>query len=40
MDSAPSSIPPLVAIVTPVFNGEKYLAEAMQCVQALTYPKP
>jgi len=38
MDSAPSSSPPLVAIVTPVYNGEKYLAETMECVQALTYP--
>jgi glycosyltransferase involved in cell wall biosynthesis len=30
---------PLVAIVTPVYNGEKYLAETMACVQALDYPK-
>lgn len=38
MDSAPSSSPPLVAIVTPVYNGEKYLTETMECVQALAYP--
>jgi glycosyltransferase involved in cell wall biosynthesis len=30
--------PPLVAIVTPVFNGAKYLAETMKCVQELAYP--
>ncbi len=30
--------PPLVAIVTPVYNGGKYLAETMACVQAQTYP--
>lgn len=30
---------PLVAIVTPVFNGAAYLAEAMDCVQALEYPR-
>jgi glycosyltransferase involved in cell wall biosynthesis len=30
---------PLVAIVTPVYNGEKYLAETMDCVQALDYPR-
>ncbi len=29
---------PLVAIVTPVFNGARYLAETMECVQALDYP--
>jgi glycosyltransferase involved in cell wall biosynthesis len=29
---------PLVAIVTPVFNGEKFLAETMECVQSLNYP--
>lgn len=29
---------PLVAIVTPVYNGERYLAEAMESVQAQTYP--
>jgi glycosyltransferase involved in cell wall biosynthesis len=29
---------PLVAIATPVYNGEKYLAETMQCVQSQTYP--
>jgi|EndMetStandDraft_7_1072992.scaffolds.fasta_scaffold39288_2 glycosyltransferase involved in cell wall biosynthesis len=29
---------PLVAIVTPVFNGGKYLVETMECVQALSYP--
>jgi glycosyltransferase involved in cell wall biosynthesis len=29
---------PLVAILTPVYNGEKYLHEAMQCVQESDYP--
>ena len=29
---------PLVAVVTPVFNGEEYLAAAMESVQALDYP--
>jgi glycosyltransferase involved in cell wall biosynthesis len=29
---------PLVAIVTPVYNGAKYLAETMDCVQLLDYP--
>lgn len=29
---------PLVAIVTPVFNGEEFLAAAMESVQALDYP--
>jgi glycosyltransferase involved in cell wall biosynthesis len=29
---------PLVAIVTPVFNGGKFLAETMECVQSLRYP--
>jgi glycosyltransferase involved in cell wall biosynthesis len=28
---------PLVAIVTPVYNGDRFLAEAMDCVQAQTY---
>lgn len=31
------SAPPLVAIVTPVYNGERYLAETMECVQSLDY---
>src|ERR1700731_169502 len=30
--------PPLVAITTPVYNGERYLGETMACVQAQTYP--
>lgn len=30
--------PGLVAIVTPVYNGEQFLAETMACVQAQTYP--
>ena len=30
--------PPLVAIVTPVLNGDRFLAETMACVQAQTYP--
>jgi glycosyltransferase involved in cell wall biosynthesis len=29
---------PLVAVVTPVFNGEAYLSETMESVQALEYP--
>jgi glycosyltransferase involved in cell wall biosynthesis len=29
---------PLVAIVTPVYNGGKYLRQTMDCVQAQTYP--
>ena len=29
---------PLVAIATPVYNGAAYLAETMECVQALDYP--
>ena len=29
---------PLVAITTPVYNGEGYLGETMECVQAQTYP--
>jgi GT2 family glycosyltransferase len=33
-----ASTPPLVAIATPVYNGGKYLAETMACVQAQTYP--
>jgi glycosyltransferase involved in cell wall biosynthesis len=33
-----TSIVPLVAIVTPVYNGASYLAETMACVQAQSYP--
>jgi glycosyltransferase involved in cell wall biosynthesis len=29
---------PLVAIVTPIYNGADFLAETMACVQAQTYP--
>jgi glycosyltransferase involved in cell wall biosynthesis len=29
---------PIVAIATPVFNGGRFLAETMDCVQAQTYP--
>ncbi|NWF85061.1 MAG: glycosyltransferase family 2 protein [Bryobacteraceae bacterium] len=29
---------PLVAIVTPVYNGARYLPETLECVQAQTYP--
>lgn len=29
---------PLAAVCTPVYNGEAYLAETMECVQAQTYP--
>ena len=38
MTKKPSDTAPLVAIVTPVYNGEQYLAEAMESVQAQTYP--
>lgn len=34
--AAPSA--PLVAIVTPVYNGAEFLAETMNCVQRQTYP--
>jgi glycosyltransferase involved in cell wall biosynthesis len=33
-----SSAPPLVAVVTPVYNGANYLHELMDSVQAQTYP--
>ncbi len=29
---------PLVAVITPVYNGGRFLAETMDCVQAQTYP--
>jgi len=29
---------PLVAVITPVYNGGKYLLETMECVQAQSYP--
>ncbi|MEZ5937911.1 MAG: glycosyltransferase family 2 protein [Hyphomonadaceae bacterium] len=29
---------PIIAVVTPVYNGERFLAETMDCVQAQTYP--
>jgi glycosyltransferase involved in cell wall biosynthesis len=29
---------PLVAIITPVYNGARFLAETLACVQAQTYP--
>lgn len=35
--SAPSSLP-LVVVATPVYNGEAFLRETMECVQAQTYP--
>jgi glycosyltransferase involved in cell wall biosynthesis len=37
-DSMTASEQPLVAVLTPVYNGGKYLAETMACVQAQTYP--
>lgn len=33
-----NTAPPLVAIVTPVYNGAEFLAETMESVQAQTYP--
>jgi glycosyltransferase involved in cell wall biosynthesis len=36
--TAPAARAPLVAVVTPVYNGENFLAEAMESVQAQTYP--
>jgi glycosyltransferase involved in cell wall biosynthesis len=33
-----SASAPLAAIVTPVYNGARFLAETMECVQAQTYP--
>src|SRR6185503_7565728 len=38
MTEKPPNPAPLVAIVTPVYNGEAYLAEAMESVQAQIYP--
>jgi glycosyltransferase involved in cell wall biosynthesis len=29
---------PLVAIATPVYNGARFLAETMECVQSQSYP--
>lgn len=37
MNSFPSTVP-LVAVATPVYNGEAFLAETMACVQRQTYP--
>jgi glycosyltransferase involved in cell wall biosynthesis len=34
----PAQTVPLVAIVTPVYNGAAFLAETMECVQKLDYP--
>lgn len=38
MTGIPSSAYPLVAVVTPVYNGAKFLAETMESVQQQTYP--
>ena len=35
---ADAALPPLVAIATPVYNGASFLEEAIECVQAQTYP--
>jgi glycosyltransferase involved in cell wall biosynthesis len=37
-DMAPASTPPLVAVVTPVFNGSPWLERTLASVQAQTYP--
>lgn len=38
--ATPSALPsaPLVAVVTPVYNGAEFLAETLACVQRQTYP--
>jgi glycosyltransferase involved in cell wall biosynthesis len=36
--ASPGVAPPLVAVVTPVLNGQDFLAEALQSVQDQTYP--
>jgi glycosyltransferase involved in cell wall biosynthesis len=38
VNTAPSAAAPLVAVVTPVYNGARFLAETMDCVQAQSYP--
>jgi glycosyltransferase involved in cell wall biosynthesis len=38
MSGSPDPSTPVVAIITPVYNGALYLAETMDCVQAQTYP--
>lgn len=38
MNTQPAAANPLVAVITPVYNGAAFLAETMECVQAQTYP--
>ncbi len=38
MINDPKNSAPLVAVVTPVYNGAEFLADAMESVQAQTYP--
>ena len=39
MKDCPSSARPLVAVVTPVYNGSAYLEATMRCVQQQTYDR-
>lgn len=39
MADSPSSLPPLVAVVTPVYNGAAFLEGAIRAVKSQTYPR-